>query len=130
MRQKVLILQNAKGEGPGVLAGVLTTRKWSQETIHLYRGEPIPSDWESYSLLVVMGGPMNVYEEGIYPFLREETAIIADALRTGLPVMGFCLGAQLMAKASGAKVHKGHEREIGWYTVRMTEQGKAVQSPF
>ncbi len=124
MKQKALILQNAPGEGPGVIDAALRAREWTQETILLYRGEPIPSDWKSCSLLVVMGGPMNVYEEAIYSFLREETETIAEAIQKGLPVLGFCLGAQLMAKAMGAKVHRGHKKEIGWYSVRMTEEGR------
>jgi GMP synthase (glutamine-hydrolysing) len=123
MKQKALILQNAKGEGPGVIDAVLRARGWTQETIHFYRGETIPLDWQSCSLLVVMGGPMNVYEERTYPFLREETGIIAEAINIELPVLGFCLGAQLMAKACGARVHRGHEKEIGWYPVWMTELG-------
>ncbi|MFH1242313.1 MAG: type 1 glutamine amidotransferase [Pseudomonadota bacterium] len=124
MKQKALILQNAAGEGPGLIDGVLRARGWTQETIHLYRGETIPSDWQSCSLLVVMGGPMNVYEEETYPFLKKETATIANAIKTGQPVLGFCLGAQLMAKANGAYVRRGNKKEIGWYKVRMTEQGR------
>ncbi len=122
-KRKALIFQNASGEGPGILGGILEHKGWALKIFHLYRGDPIPSDWMHYGLLVVMGGPMNVYEEEIYPFLTEETRIIENALKEGLPVIGFCLGAQLMAKACGAIVIKGLKKEIGWYPVRLTEQG-------
>jgi GMP synthase (glutamine-hydrolysing) len=120
---KALILQNASGEGPGVLGDLLDRKGWDRETARLYRGEMIPLDWESYHVMIVLGGPMNVYEEDTYPFLATETEVIGRGLRKGLPVLGFCLGVQLMAKACGAKVFKGREKEIGWYPVRLTEGG-------
>ena len=122
--KKALILQNAQGEGPGIFGRILDHSCWTMKIFHLYRGDPLPSDWRSYDLLVVMGGPMNVYEEETYPFLAEETRVIDNALTEGLPVIGFCLGAQLMAKAMGAVVVKGPEKEIGWYPVQLTEQGR------
>jgi GMP synthase-like glutamine amidotransferase len=67
---------------------------------------------------------MNVYEEDNYPYLREETFLISNALNQGMPVLGFCLGSQMMAKACGSGVFKGHIKEIGWYSVRLTEDGK------
>ena len=83
-----------------------------------------PHDVSSRSLIVVMGGPMNVYEESAFPFLNEETAVLKRAIMNGMPVLGFCLGVQLMAKAMGARVTKGHKKEIGWYEVSVTEQGR------
>ena len=122
-KRKALILQNAQGEGPGILGRILDHNGWALKVFHLYRGDPVPSDWRYYDLLVVMGGPMNVYEEEACPFLAEETRVIENALTEGFPVIGFCLGAQLMAKAMGAVVVKGPEKEIGWYPVQLTEQG-------
>ena len=127
MDHKALIFQNASGEGPGILADCLQNRGWDREDILLYRGDNISEKWRGHSLLIVMGGPMNVYEEDAYPFLRQETEVIRKAIRTGLPVMGFCLGVQLMAKALGARVKKGHKKEIGWYSVHLTEKG--LQDP-
>ena len=68
---------------------------------------------------------MNVYEEEAYPFLREETVLLRRAAEMKRPILGFCLGAQLMAKAGGAKVMKGHEKEIGWYPLSLTEEGRS-----
>lgn len=120
---KALILQNASGEGPGILGDFLDRRGWERQTIRLYRGEMIPADWETYHVMIVMGGPMNVYEEDTYPFLATETQVIGQGLRNGHPVLGFCLGVQLMAKACGGEVFKGQEKEIGWYPVRLTAGG-------
>jgi GMP synthase-like glutamine amidotransferase len=124
---RALIFQNWEPEGPGIFADVLDQNAWGRKIVHLHRGEKIPSEWQSYDLLLVMGGPMNVYEEDIYPFLASETMAIQKALEKGMPVIGFCLGAQLMAKACGAKVVKGTQREIGWYPVQFTDHG--MQDP-
>ena len=122
--KKALIFQNAESEGPGILTDCMEKRSWAWKIIHLYRGEDIPMMWPSFDLIVVMGGPMNVYEENSFPFLHEETKVLKLAIRGGRPVLGFCLGVQLMAKAMGARVTKGHKKEIGWYKVSVTEQGR------
>jgi len=124
MHPRALIMQNADGEGPGMLAGILAKKGWESRIIPLYLGEEIPSGWCRSDLLMVMGGPMNVYEEDTYPYLAPETAVIREAMNRDMPILGFCLGSQLMAKACGARVRKGHQKEIGWYPVRLTEKGK------
>jgi GMP synthase-like glutamine amidotransferase len=125
MKYQAIILQNAEGEGPGILGDFLTWRGWHQHIVHLYKGEQIPQEWEACSLLVVMGGPMNVHEEKVYPFLSEETILLKKAFKKEMPILGFCLGAQLMAKAMGSKVFKGPKKEIGWYRVHLTTTGKS-----
>ena len=71
--------------------------------------------------LIVMGGPMGVYEHAKYPFLRDEMRLIESALKLGKPVLGVCLGSQLLASVLGAEVKKGERKELGWYTVTLTE---------
>ena len=73
--------------------------------------------------IVILGGPMNAYEEDRYPFLREEDLFIKESIQRGKNVLGICLGAQLIAKALGAKVNKAQEKEIGWFDVSLTEAG-------
>ena len=75
-------------------------------------------------LLFVLGGPIGAYEEDKYPFLRQELAVIERRLASGRPIMGICLGAQLMARALGSRVYPGPAKEIGWAPVTLTEAGQ------
>ncbi len=76
-------------------------------------------------LLIVLGGPIGAYEEGIYPFIREEIRLIEDRLGKDLPTLGICLGAQMMARALGAEVRPGPRKEIGWGGVCLTPAARA-----
>jgi GMP synthase-like glutamine amidotransferase len=71
-----------------------------------------------------MGGPMNVYEESAYPFLAKEDRFLKRCFKNAVPVLGICLGAQLIAKAAGAKIRKALVKELGWYEVRLTAAGR------
>jgi len=82
---------------------------------------------ENLQGVLIMGGPMNVYEESAYPFLAEEDRFLKQCLRNAIPVLGICLGAQLIAKAAGAKITEAPAKELGWYEVRLTDAG--VQDP-
>jgi len=79
------------------------------------------------ALLIILGGPIGASDEIDYPFIEDELAIIKARLNNDLPTLGICLGAQLMARALGAKVYAGAEKEIGWAPLQLTEAGK--QSP-
>ena len=81
-------------------------------------------DASSPDLLVVLGGPIGVYEEDIYPFLKMELQIIESRLKQNRPILGICLGAQLMARALGARVYPGSQKEIGWAPITLTESGR------
>ena len=75
-------------------------------------------------LLVVLGGPIGAYEDDAYPFLATETALVERRLRAGKPIIGICLGAQIMARALGARVYPSGMKEIGWAPVALTEAGR------
>src|SRR5579864_3428496 len=75
-------------------------------------------------LLIVLGGPIGVYETRDYPFLKGEIAVVERRLKAGRPVLGLCLGAQIMAKALGARVYKGKRKELGWSPLELTEAGR------
>src|SRR5262249_50632611 len=82
------------------------------------------------SLLVILGGPIGVYETDAYPFIRDEIAAIKARLAAGGPMLGICLGAQLMASAMGARVAPGPAKEIGWAPITLTDSGtKSVLVP-
>ncbi len=83
----------------------------------LFKGEPLPEP-ESADLLVVMGGPMGVYDEKLYPWLSEEKRFLEKSISSGKKIIGICLGAQLLADVLGAKVYTNRYREIGWFPVR------------
>ena len=80
-------------------------------------------------LLVVLGGPIGVYETDLYPWLTDEIALLKSRLARGRPTLGICLGAQLMARALGAKVAPGPAKEIGWKTLSLTAEGEQILKP-
>jgi GMP synthase-like glutamine amidotransferase len=84
---------------------------------------PFPKT-DDFDWLVIMGGPMNVYEEAAYPWISEETRFIREALDAGKTVVGFCLGAQLIVRALGGAVTRNPVKEIGWLPVSLTKQAK------
>lgn len=118
---EVLIFKHVPFEGPGTFQDALKGRGIRYREANLYEGD-IPKNLDGCRGLIIMGGPMNVYEEKEYPFLKDEDRLIKAALSKKLPMIGVCLGAQLMAKAAGAKVTKGEKKEIGWYPLYLTEE--------
>jgi GMP synthase (glutamine-hydrolysing) len=124
MEKNILIIKQVEQEGPGLIEKIFATNGWSLKTVELSYNEKLPSDFDETGALVVLGGPMNVYEEKQYPFLKEEEFLIRKALIEEVPVLGICLGAQLLAKTCGARVKKAPQKEIGWYKVEKTGEGK------
>src|SRR5262249_9714809 len=122
---RALVLQHVAVEGPGTLAPYLETRGWTLETIALYAGSHLPEDARGCQAVIVMGGPMGVYDEAEYPFLRDEQHFLRRAIAQNVPLLGICLGSQILAKALGARVYRNAQKEIGWYTVDLTPVGAA-----
>jgi len=122
--RKVWVLQQSSPETLGTIADVLGPRRISVEYVRPFQNDPIPQEMDGAEGLIVMGGPMGVRDQGKYPFLREEMRLIEQALKSGKPVLGVCLGSQLLAAALGAKVTLGKKREIGWLPVRLSPEGK------
>jgi len=91
------------------------------EYIETHRGALVPGEIADRSGLIVMGGPMGVYEYAKYPFLRDEMRLIESVLKLGRPVLGVCLGSQLLAAALGAEVKKGERKELGWHAVTLSD---------
>jgi len=118
----VLIIQHVDIEGPGLIEFFLNQGKTSYKILNLKPGIHLPK-LDDFTHMVILGGPMNVYEEDHYPILRDEDLFIKEAIQRGKSVLGICLGAQLIAKALGAKVFKAPIKEIGWYDVSLTKIG-------
>jgi GMP synthase-like glutamine amidotransferase len=114
---RILVLRHELFEHLGLFAEILATRNIEFDYHEL--GEPIPK--EQHSAIIAMGGPMSANDD--LPGLRDELALIDRALREEVPLLGICLGAQLIAKALGANVFRNQELEIGWEPVWLTEAG-------
>jgi GMP synthase-like glutamine amidotransferase len=117
-----LIIKHIDVEGPGLIEYRLMQERIPYQILNLETGARFPKI-NGLSHLIFLGGPMNVYEEERYPFLRDEDLFIKEAIQRGKAILGICLGAQLIAKALGAKVFKAPVKEIGWYDVSLTKIG-------
>lgn len=119
---KVLIIKNVFTEGPGTIADYLNAEKIPSSLCDLSIGDAVP-DVDSFSHLLIMGGPMAVYEMHRHPYLRTEAKLIEQAITANKHIMGICLGAQMVAHALGARVYAGGQKEIGWYEIAFTPEG-------
>lgn len=117
-------IQHVPYEGPGLIAAVAAQRGVKLDVCRVYGGDPLPAA-DELGGLVVMGGPMGVGDAAEHPHLLRERELIAAAAGAGLPVLGVCLGAQLLADALGARVHRGEHAEIGPGSVTLTPAGQA-----
>ena len=121
-RMNLLIVKHVDIEGPGITEACLRKKDIPYQILNLESNDHFPK-LDDLTHIVLLGGPMNVYEEDQYPFLRHEDLFIKEAIQRGKQVLGICLGAQLIAKALGAKVYKAPVKEIGWYEISLTEEG-------
>jgi GMP synthase (glutamine-hydrolysing) len=117
----VLVLQHIACEPPGAYEDVLRGRGAFLHRVELDEGEPLP-DRREFDAVVAMGGPMSVNDEASLPWLAEEKAFIAEAVRARTPFWGVCLGVQLLAASLGARVYPGPEPEVGLLPVELTEE--------
>ncbi len=119
---KIYVLQNHQLENLARIADSLEGAALAWQYIRIYEGQPIPTEMKGAGGLIVMGGPMAVYQRDKYPFLRDEMRLIEAAAKEDLPVLGVCLGSQIVAAALGAKVLKNPAgKEIGWHPVTLTD---------
>lgn len=120
-----LVLQHAACEPPAAFGDELAAQGLAAVAVELDRGGALPADPSEFSGLLVMGGPMGVYETDEHPWLRDEVRTLETALAADLPVWGVCLGAQLLAAALGAEVRQGPAPEVGVWPVRLTDEAAA-----
>jgi GMP synthase-like glutamine amidotransferase len=120
----VLVLQHIACEPPGVYEDILNERGATIQRVELDEGEPLP-DWRAFDAIIAMGGPMGALDEVDHPWLADEKRLIGDAVRSGLPFWGVCLGVQLLAASLGARVYPGSAPEVGLLPVRLTDEALA-----
>ncbi|WP_457550457.1 type 1 glutamine amidotransferase [Archaeoglobus sp.] len=122
---KVVAIQHAPTEPMGYIEDILRERKIEYEYVKVYETNEVKVGYATH--IVVMGGPMGVYEEKEFPFLSQEKELIRQAIKSGTPILGVCLGAQLIASALGKDVYP-FKRELGWFKVEKYEDDEVVKN--
>lgn len=128
MTRTCLALQHVSFEDLGSLEPVLRTLgftiQYRQAGVDDLSSAKAQAEWAQADLVVVLGGPIGVYEADRYPFIHDELARIKERLKSGKPLIGICLGAQMMAAACGQRVYPGPAKEIGYKPLRLTTEGQ------
>lgn len=122
--RRVLVLQHSESETLGTIEDALKRAGVSFEYLRIFQGQSVPHCIDRSAGLIVMGGPISVYETDRFPFLLQEMKLIEDFLKAQRPILGVCLGSQLLAAVLGAAIRKGRQKEIGWFPVQLTTEGK------
>lgn len=129
MMKNVLVIQNARLEGPGTIGELLQSDGFSIQTI-LAKKEKIPP--LDHAMILVLGAPESANDD--LQYLKDEMELIKEAVQKNIPILGICLGSQLMAKALGAKVYPGSKKEIGFYHDVIPDEKSSlfsgIKSPF
>lgn len=119
---KILYLIHASFEMPGIIESWAKEKGFSQKFASPYMGEKLPP-LSSFDMLIAMGGPQSPLELEKVPYLRQEIELIQAALKAGKPVLGFCLGAQLLGEALGAHTERSPHKEVGVFPIALTHDG-------
>ncbi len=120
---RIHYLQHVPFEDLGSMEGYFLAHNHSISCTPLYKTAKFPLQ-RDFDLLIIMGGPMGVYEETTYPWLKKEKLFIEETIESDKPILGICLGAQLLADVLGARVYKNKFKEIGWFEIRKSPQIK------
>ncbi len=120
---RIHYVQHASFEKVGVIERWAQDRGYSLRGTHVYAGDRLP-EVDEFDFLIVMGGPQSPSEVDKYPYLKSEMELISTSIKAGKIVLGFCLGAQLIAEALGAKTEKSPEKEIGVYPIDLIAAGR------
>jgi GMP synthase (glutamine-hydrolysing) len=118
--QTVLVIEHTEGDGPGHFGEWLAARGRPMTLVRVHAGDTIPNDVSTYSGLCVLGGPMSANDEHL-DHIRAALRLVRDALDRGVPVIGHCLGGQLLAKVLGAPIGRSPMPEIGWHTIEVSD---------
>jgi GMP synthase-like glutamine amidotransferase len=114
---KIACLMHVPFEGPGAILEWVSAKGHHLDYTRFYCGDKLP-DVSTPDMLIIMGGTMDVFDFHIHPWMEEEIEWVRIFIRSGKPVLGICLGAQIIASALGAEVYPGPHREIGWHNLQ------------
>ncbi len=117
------ILQHVPFEDTGAIDQWINNGKHKKFYTRLYADDPFPTI-DSFDFMIILGGPMGTYEEDKYFWLVKEKEFIHQAVKSGKKILGICLGSQLLADVLGAEVYKNDKKEIGWFPVMLTPEGR------
>ena len=120
MSKNILVIQNIGCEHLGNLSRLFESDGYNVLLLNSQK-DLIPKDLISYSGIIILGGPMSVYDN--YEYLKDQQKLIKKAVDMKIPTLGVCLGSQLIAEAMGGKVYPGNLKEIGWHDIEITENG-------
>ena len=121
----VIVVQHVQPEGLGCIANSLKAANIETKSCEIFSGHAVPQALHGAAGVIIMGGPMSVYEQDRHPFLTHELNLLRSALDANKPILGVCLGSQLLAAALGSRVYPGQQKEIGWHEVRRSDAAKA-----
>jgi GMP synthase-like glutamine amidotransferase len=121
LKKTILSIQNTEIETLGNLKKLFESDGFEIETKHVKK-DSIPQEVDNYAAIVILGGYMSVYQN--LPFLEEQQKLIRNANHHQVPLLGICLGSQLIAQALGGRVYKGQRKEIGWFEVKVNNEGR------
>jgi GMP synthase-like glutamine amidotransferase len=119
------ILQHVQFEDVGSIRSWMETQQAEITYTKFFRNDCLPEP-KGLDFVIALGGPMSVNDEDAFPWLRQEKQFIHDAVKRGTPILGICLGAQLVARAMGARVYRHAHKEIGWFDVTGTSSEEDV----
>jgi len=119
----ILVIRNDAKEGAGQLGSLLDARGFDQKVLFAWEADYASLSPTDFSGLVVLGGAQGAYETDTYPYLIDEIQLILSFIQEGLPVIGLCLGAQLIATALGGEVQQNETKELGWHDLHINREG-------
>ena len=120
---RALAIVHQADAGPGVFADAIEARGW-RLTMWSPPMQPVPANGGAYDAVLAFGGAINPDEDDTHPWLASERAFLADVVDRGVPTLGVCLGAELLAQAGGGGARRAAEPEIGWREITLTEAGR------
>lgn len=122
---KIHVLQHVNFEDIGVISSWAENNNSPVTYTRLYEKEKFP-DLDNFDSLIILGGPMGVYQEEKFPWLKNEKKFILNSIKAGKKVLGICLGSQLIAEVLDAKVYSNTEKEIGWFPITLSENAQGL----